>query len=136
MSSLIVSLFWLLLFVGGGIFLAYQRIDLRTSTIAAGLAVLAYTVFGEGSFLWKLLLWAGFGAMIVPNLIALAEDDVKRMPAYSSIAHTGYLLVGLTPGTTEGAAAVLFYLATYAVMNLGAFGIMMLLARRRLRRPR
>ena len=47
MSSFIVSLFWLLLFVGGAIYLAYQRIDLRASTIAAGLAVLAYTIFGE-----------------------------------------------------------------------------------------
>ena len=44
MSGFVVSLFWLLLFVGGGIFLAYQRIDLRSSTIAAGIAVLAYTI--------------------------------------------------------------------------------------------
>ena len=78
MSSLVVSLFWLLLFVGGGIFLAYQRIDLRTSTIAAGLAVLAYTVFGEGAFLWKLLLWAAFGAMIVPNLIEFRREKITK----------------------------------------------------------
>jgi acyl-CoA dehydrogenase len=77
-SSFIVSLFWLLLFVGGGIFLAYQRIDLRTSTIAAGLAVLAYTVFGEGSFLWKLVLWAAFGAMIVPNLIEFRREKITK----------------------------------------------------------
>ena len=78
MSSLVVSLFWLLLFVGGGIFLAYQRIDLRTSTIAAGFAVLAYTIFGEGAFLWKLLLWAAFGAMIVPNLIEFRREKITR----------------------------------------------------------
>ena len=78
MSSLVVSLFWLLLFVGGGIFLAYQRIDLRTSTIAAGLAVLAYTVFGEGAFLWKLVLWAAFGAMIVPNLIEFRREKITK----------------------------------------------------------
>ena len=78
MSSLIVSLFWLLLFVGGGIYLAYQRIDLRTSTIAAGLAVLAYTIFGEGAFLWKLLLWAAFGAMIVPNLIEFRREKITK----------------------------------------------------------
>ena len=78
MSSFIVSLFWLLLFVGGAIYLAYQRIDLRTSTIAAGLAVLAYTIFGEGSFLWKLVLWAAFGAMIVPNLIEFRREKITK----------------------------------------------------------
>ena len=44
------SLLWALLFIGGGIFLAYQRIDLRTSTIATGLALAAYTVFGNGAW--------------------------------------------------------------------------------------
>ncbi|HSN52923.1 MAG TPA: acyl-CoA dehydrogenase [Woeseiaceae bacterium] len=78
MSSLIVSLFWLLLFVGGGICLAYQRIDLRTSTIATGLAVLAYTIFGDGAFLWKLVLWAAFGAMIVPNLVEFRREKITR----------------------------------------------------------
>ena len=78
MSSFVMSLFWLLLFVGGAIYLAYQRIDLRTSTVAAGLAVLAYTIFGEGAFLWKLLLWAAFGAMIVPNLIEFRREKITR----------------------------------------------------------
>ena len=78
MSGFVVSLFWLLLFVGGGIFLAYQRIDLRSSTIAAGLAVLAYTIFGDGSILWKLLLWALFGLMIVPNLIEFRREKLTK----------------------------------------------------------
>ena len=62
MSSLIVSLFWLLLFFGGGIYLAYQRIDLRTSTIAAGIATFAYSYYtftGNGFWLWMLLLVGG-----------------------------------------------------------------------------
>ena len=78
MFSLIVSLFWLLLFVGGGIYLAYHRIDLRTSTIAAGLALLTYTIFGDGSWLWLLLLWLAFGAMIVPNLIEVRREKITR----------------------------------------------------------
>ena len=78
MSSFVISLFWLLLFLGGGIFLAYQRIDLRSSTIAAGLAVLAYTIFGDGSILWKLLLWAAFGVMIVPNLIEFRREKITK----------------------------------------------------------
>ena len=78
MSGFVVSLFWLLLFVGGGIFLAYQRIDLRSSTIAAGVAVLAYTIFGDGAILWKLLLWAAFGLMIVPNLIEFRREKITK----------------------------------------------------------
>jgi acyl-CoA dehydrogenase len=68
----------LLLFVGGGIFLAYQRIDLRTSTIATGLALLAYMIFGNGWWLWLLLLWALFGLMIIPNLVELRREKITR----------------------------------------------------------
>ena len=78
LSSFIVSIFWLLLFVGGGIYLAYQRIDLRTSTIATGLTLLAYTIFGDGSWPWLLVMWLGFGAMIVPNLIELRREKITR----------------------------------------------------------
>ena len=69
---------WFLLFVGGGIYLAYQRIDLRTSTIAIGLTLLAYTIFGNGSWLWLLVLWIAFGVMIVPNLIELRRDKITK----------------------------------------------------------
>ena len=78
MSGFIVSLLWLLLFVGGGIYLAYQRIDLRTSTIAAGLALATYTVFGDGHFLWLLLLWAGFAVMVVPNLLEVRREKITK----------------------------------------------------------
>ncbi len=78
MSGFAVSLFWLLLFVGGGIFLAYQRIDLRTSTIAAGLAVAAYIVFGNGHWLWNLFLIAAFAVMVVPNLIEFRREKITK----------------------------------------------------------
>ncbi len=78
MYSFLISFSWLLLFVGGGIFLAYQRIDLRTSTIATGLALLAYTIFGNGWWLWLLLLWALFGLMIIPNLVELRREKITR----------------------------------------------------------
>jgi NADH-quinone oxidoreductase subunit N len=61
--------------------------------------------------------------MVVPNLIALAQDNVKRMLAYSSIAHAGYLLVGVVAGSALGRSASLLYLAVYAVMTLGAFAV-------------
>jgi NADH-quinone oxidoreductase subunit N len=61
--------------------------------------------------------------MVLGNLIALVQDNIKRMLAYSSIAHAGYLLVGLAAGTPEGYSAVLFYLFAYTIMNVGAFGV-------------
>jgi NADH-quinone oxidoreductase subunit N len=54
----------------------------------------------------------------------VAQSSVKRMLAYSSIAHAGYLLVGLVAATSAGKAAILFYLVAYAVTNLGAFGVL------------
>ena len=78
MPDMIVSLFWALLFIGGGIFLAYQRIDLRTSTIAAGLALVAYTVFGSGAWWWLLILWVLFGLMVVPNLVEVRREKITR----------------------------------------------------------
>jgi acyl-CoA dehydrogenase len=77
MSGL-VGLLWALLFVGGGIYLAYQRVDLRTSTIAAGLALAAYTVFGEGAWWWLIILWALFGVLVVPNLIEVRREKITR----------------------------------------------------------
>ncbi len=78
MSGLIVSLLWLLLFVGGGIYLAYQRTDLRTSTVAAGIAVLAYWIFGDGVVLWKIVLTLLFGLMVIPNLIDVRREKITR----------------------------------------------------------
>jgi NADH-quinone oxidoreductase subunit N len=60
-------------------------------------------------------------SMCIGNFAALTQTNVKRMLAYSSIAHAGYILVAFTASTTIGAAAVLFYLAAYALMKLGAF---------------
>lgn len=61
--------------------------------------------------------------MVLGNIIALVQDNIKRMLAYSSIAHAGYLLVGLAAGTPDGYSAVLFYLLAYTIMNVGAFGV-------------
>lgn len=94
---------------------------IRTLTVALGPATAELT-----NLLWIL----AAATMTVGNVVALRQTSLKRMLAYSSIAHTGYLLVGLTAGTPEAGSAVLFYLATYAAMNLGAFGVLMMMARR------
>jgi NADH-quinone oxidoreductase subunit N len=68
--------------------------------------------------------------MVVGNVIAVVQVNIKRMLAYSSIAHAGYILVGLLAKNVEGQAGVLFYVLAYTFMNLGAFGVLILLARR------
>ncbi|MDX1523547.1 MAG: NADH-quinone oxidoreductase subunit N, partial [Anaerolineae bacterium] len=63
------------------------------------------------------------------NIAALAQKDVKRMLAYSSVAHAGYILVGVAAGTMSGVNGVLFYLMAYAFMNIGAFAVIAVIER-------
>jgi NADH-quinone oxidoreductase subunit N len=65
--------------------------------------------------------------MAVGNIMALSQTNIKRMLAYSSIAHAGYALVGLAAGGPEGAASVMLYVFIYALMNMGAFGVVIML---------
>ncbi|MCK9418591.1 MAG: NADH-quinone oxidoreductase subunit N [Nitrospirae bacterium] len=65
--------------------------------------------------------------MAVGNILALSQTNIKRMLAYSSIAHAGYALVGLAAGGPEGAASVMLYVCIYALMNMGAFGVVIML---------
>ncbi len=86
------------------------------------------------------LLWGMAAAtMVVGNTLALLQNNVKRVLAYSSIAHSGYMLIGLAAGAPgagggilvrDGVAAVLFYLLAYGVMNLGAFAVLAVLKAR------
>ncbi len=66
-------------------------------------------------------------SMLFGSIVAIAQDDIKRMLAYSSISHAGYMTIGLAAGTAEGIAGIIFYLAAYTFMNLGAFGIVSLI---------
>ncbi len=85
---------------------AFEPLRDHTTAILSGLAVLT---------------------MAVGNIMALSQTNIKRMLAYSSIAHAGYALVGLAAGGPEGAASVMLYVCIYAVMNMGAFGIVIML---------
>jgi NADH-quinone oxidoreductase subunit N len=68
-------------------------------------------------------------SMILGNVVAIAQSNLKRMLAYSTISHVGFLLMGVLSGTEEGFAASLFYTLIYALMTLGAFGMILLLSR-------
>ena len=65
-------------------------------------------------------------SMLFGSIVAIAQSNIKRMLAYSSISHAGYILIGLAAGTSTGIAGVIFYLAVYTFMNLAAFGIIAL----------
>ena len=78
---------------------------------------------------WSILFGVlAFITMTVGNLIALVQTNIKRLMAYSSIAHVGYMLIGLATATTTGSSAVLFYLLAYAFTNLGAFIVITIMA--------
>ena len=68
-------------------------------------------------------------SMAVGNIIAIAQTNIKRMLAYSTIAHVGYLFLGLIAGTAFGFAGSMFYIISYAFMSMGAFGMIILLGR-------
>jgi NADH-quinone oxidoreductase subunit N len=80
--------------------------------------------WGHFSSGWTMLLAiVATASMVLGNFAAIAQRNVKRLLAYSSIAHAGYILVGLVAATKMGATSVLFYLIVYALANLGAFGV-------------
>jgi NADH-quinone oxidoreductase subunit N len=95
----------------------------------------SFRVDGLGTIFGQPLGWTSFfyvlsiASMTIGNLAALTQTNVKRMLAYSAIAHAGYLLIGIVAATPRGVTATLVYLTVYAFMQLGAFGIIALLRR-------
>jgi len=108
-----------------------------TGFMAAGTKVAAFGAFlrvfdvGLAPLVWD---WRPFVAilaavtMAVGSLLAIAQTDVKRMLAYSSIAHAGFILVGVSAGSQQGIRGAMFYLVAYPVMILGAFGVVILVS--------
>lgn len=69
-------------------------------------------------------------SMVIGNVVAIAQENIKRMLAYSTIAHAGFLFLGMIPGTASGYSAALFYTVTYTITALGAFGMIVVLSRK------
>jgi NADH-quinone oxidoreductase subunit N len=106
---------------------------LSTASKAAGFAVIVrffFVAFPEYALSWTVIL-AVLSAitMTVGNLLALSQTNIKRLLAYSSIAHAGYALIGVVAFSQLGAASVVFYLAAYIATNLLAFGVVMAFSR-------
>jgi NADH-quinone oxidoreductase subunit N len=107
---------------------------LAAGSKAAGLAALGrvcLVAFAPEQRLWSgILVGLAVLSMTVGSLLAVSQTDMKRLLAYSSIAHAGYALLGLIPGTPEGASATMTYAFIYAFMTLGAFGVVIGLGER------
>src|SRR5579859_866427 len=108
---------------------AFMSVGTKAAALIAFARVFAI-VFAPISNDWMPVVWAIAVLTIVGgNVLALVQSNVKRLLAYSSIAHAGYLLIGIIAGGTVGLSAILFYLFCYAFLNLGAFGIVSVLER-------
>ncbi len=100
----------------------------KAAAFSAIIATLTALFSGKSSsmFLPYLAVLSIF-SMLFGSIVAIAQSNIKRMLAYSSISHAGYILIGLASGTSVGVAGVVFYLAVYTFMNLAAFGIVALI---------
>ncbi len=107
---------------------------MATGVKAAGFAALVRVFFSalpgfRGD--WTGIMWViAVATMTVGNILAISQTNIKRMLAYSSIAHAGYILMAFVAGNKAGTSAILFYLLAYAFMNLGAFTVVILLGKK------
>jgi NADH-quinone oxidoreductase subunit N len=107
---------------------------MSTGVKAAGFAALArvfLTALSDLQGSWTPLFWGmAVLTMVVGNVAAITQPNIKRMLAYSSIAHAGYLLIAMVAAGPAGLTGLLFYLLAYAFMNLGAFAVVVALEQR------
>jgi NADH-quinone oxidoreductase subunit N len=106
---------------------AFMSTGAKASAFAAMALVLSMTLNAAQSKLGIVIAVLATASMVVGNVIALSQSNVKRMLAYSSIAHAGYMLIGIATGTAEAIQGVMFYLVSYMFTTIGAFGIVSLL---------
>jgi NADH-quinone oxidoreductase subunit N len=107
---------------------AFLAVAAKTSAFVVLMRFLALELPASGARLEALLWVLAAASMVAGNGLALIQTNVKRMLAYSGIAHAGYLLMGLATATTDGLAAVLFYLFIYLFMSVGAYGVIVALS--------
>jgi NADH-quinone oxidoreductase subunit N len=108
---------------------AYMSVAVKAATFAVFLRVFL-EVFGSIKPQWTgWLIGLSLATMVLGNLAAIVQQNIKRMLAYSSIAHAGYAMIGLIVGGELGTMSVMLYMAIYVLMNLGAFGVVILMRR-------
>jgi NADH-quinone oxidoreductase subunit N len=103
---------------------AYMATAVKAAAFTALIRILVHAL-GDSYIAWKTIVWwLAVITMFGGNLIALAQTQLKRMLAYSSVGHAGYLLVAVSSGGEMGAAAFLFYITAYTLMTVGAFAVL------------
>jgi NADH-quinone oxidoreductase subunit N len=109
---------------------AFMAVGPKAAGFAALVRILVQ-VFPHLAQDWSSILWIlAILTMTLGNVVAVLQTNVKRMLAYSAIAHAGYILVGIVPNSEMGFSAVLFYLVVYTIMNLVAFSIVLSFSRK------
>jgi len=98
---------------------------------AAVLVRVMVSPFGQLLAQWQqLIVLVSIASMLLGSLAAIGQQNIKRLMAYSSIGHMGYMLIGLAAGTADGIRGVLIYLVTYVFMNVGTFACILAMRRR------
>lgn len=109
---------------------AFMSVGPKAAGFAAFLRVFLYALSSLQTD-WSWVLWVlAVLTMTLGNIVAIAQKNIKRMLAYSSIAHAGYILVAMVAANELGVASVLYYILAYAFMNLGAFAVVILYGRK------
>jgi NADH-quinone oxidoreductase subunit N len=112
---------------------AFMSVGTKAAAFAALLRIFAVAFEGIAGQ-WVILLWLlAVFSMTWGNIAAMVQPNLKRLLAYSSVAHAGYVMIGLVVGSEIGMASVLLYLAIYTFMNMGAFTMVILLCRQNFR---
>jgi NADH-quinone oxidoreductase subunit N len=108
---------------------AYMAATVKAAAFAAFLRVWLEAFPTEFAHWHKAVMWLAIITMVVGNAIGLQQRNLKRLLAYSSISHAGYLLVAIAAGTSQGASAMIFYLLAYTLATFGAFGVLVVMSR-------
>ena len=108
---------------------AYMAATVKTAAFAAFLRVWLEAFGGEFTSWHRAIMGLAIATMVIGNAVGLVQRNLKRLLAYSSIAHAGFLLVAIAAGTQQGASAMLFYLLAYTLATFGAFAVIIVLSR-------
>ena len=107
---------------------AFMSVAVKLAAVGVLLRIVSSAFGPVAEILQSVLWWIALLSIVVGSLMALVQDNVKRLLAYSTVAHAGFVLIGVVSGTVESYGAVVFYLLCYAFMNLGAFAVVISLA--------
>jgi NADH-quinone oxidoreductase subunit N len=109
---------------------AFMSVGVKAAAFAAFVRVFLYSLWDLQPD-WNNILWIlAVLTMTLGNVVAISQNNIKRMLAYSSIAHAGYIMIGMVASSELGTSSILFYMLAYAFMNLGAFGVIILYGRK------